>query len=380
MGKQKRNKKQQHVEDDAFENPVARDGGRTFEDESGTATFEDESLSEDRGPTHLARSDLIAAGGASILTQDEAASKGCSWFSCAKASTFDTHRDSRSAVQFQEMQLVDAGSAGPQLHDNAGRALDILVGPKKGKKGKKSKKSVPRLAKWLDAEDEKPTVGVGKTVLLQRELDELHAEIRRRHEWEDGRAVSVERKDAMAGLMLDAAQIEKRLRRETARVAKEAKIALAEADRRAHAAGATRSIDPLQVGGAATAMEGDSSIPVHSNIFSIDEDGPLGIEWHYQGHGLPVIAGIRADGVAAHDDELRMGMVLSQYRQPKLGLEVAVDFEALKEASESASGSKNSSNGAVTRYLQASLEVAGRPLQLVFVKPGAQKIALLFLC
>ena len=120
MGKKK--SKRQHVEADAFDNPVARGASRTFEDESGPATFEDESRATDgnsAASTHLAKSELSDDRGASFLTQEETTSAGCC---CGRRrNTYGGHTDSKSAVQFQAMQLMDAKSAEPQLHDHTGR-------------------------------------------------------------------------------------------------------------------------------------------------------------------------------------------------------------------------------------------------------------------
>jgi hypothetical protein len=47
-----------------------------------------------------------------------------------------------------------------------------------------------------------------------------------------------------------------------------------------------------------------------------------------------------------------------------------VDYETMKAKASSRAGGEID-RSAVTEYLQVSLEVAGRPLQLVFEKPGA---------
>ena len=68
-------------------------------------------------------------------------------------------------------------------------------------------------------------------------------------------------------------------------------------------------------------------------------------------------------------------MVLSQYQQPRLGQKTSVGFDQIKKAAEKRTARRDGEEitpGEVVEYLKVCLELVGRPLQLVFKKPGTK--------
>lgn len=362
-GKQgKKNGKQQEKRGDVdvFENPVA-----IFEDEADAAeanaatTFEDDSK-----PTHLARADVIAAAGASILTDTDPVKKGCcSWLLVPTLATKGGGSSSASSiVQFDAMQLMDKESLDPQLHDHTGELVSFAQ-----PKLKVSKKNLVKPQSIDgDGEDEEQSA----IAQLESELADLQKEIQKRHQWEEGRPVSIKRKEENRLLMEQVKQAEASLKKEKARVHEENEVALAAADLAAESKAAQR----LHSAGTKVMSQGRGVVAMgnQANVFTINEQGPLGIDWNYQ-DGRPVVAGIRDGGCAENVHGLRIGMVLSQYRQPRLGQKTSVGYDQIKKAAEERTARRDGEEitpGEVVEYLKVCLEVVGRPLQLVFKKPG----------
>ena len=366
MGKKKHEKKaakkgkaEKRGDSDAFENPVAQS---TFEDDAVGAiavhTFEDDSR-----PTHLARADAIADAGASIFTDADPADKGCClWLLVPTLTTKgDGSSGAPSIVQFDALQLMDRESLDPPLYDDAGE----LVSFAQPKGLKVTKKSLAK-PKSIDGDGEEEEQSIAE--LLEEELTELQNQIKKRHAWEEGRAVSIERKEENRRLMKQVEQTEARLKKEKARFHEENKAALAAADLDAE-------LKATQRHGSGTTVlsqgEGVAATNAKANTFTIEEHGPLGIDWNYQ-DGHPVIAAIR-DGGCAENHGLRIGMVLSQYRQPRLGQKSTVGYDQVRREAEKRTTQRSgeeSGPGRVAEYLSVLLELVGRPLQLVFQKPG----------
>lgn len=353
MGKTKQGKKgpkkggaEKRGDVDAFENPVAQ---CTFEDEtdaveaSAANTFEDDSR-----PTHLARADVVADAGASIFTDADPDNKGCClWLLVPTLATKgDGSTSAPSIVQFDAMQLMDRESLDPQLHDHAGKLVSFAH--PKGLKVTKKNLAKPTS---IDGDDEEEEQSVA--ALLEEELAELQKQIKKRHEWEEGRPVSIQRKEENRRLMEQVKQAEARLKKEKARFHQKNEAALAAADLVAQSKATQRHTTSAQ-----------------ANVFTIDEHGPLGIDWNYQ-NGRPVIAAIR-DGGCAENHGLRIGMVLSQYRQPRLGQKSSVGYDQVRREAEKRTTQRGEeiSPGRVAEYLSVRLELVERPLQLVFKTPG----------
>jgi hypothetical protein len=386
MGKKnKKSKKSKtstsHVDDDdAFVNPVAQ--GRTFEDESSDPATADDAVGESSAAAQLLKSETVAAGGASILTEEDASSGSscccCSWFGSGSGdigSHGGTSDGSRSIIKFDPMRLMDAQSVDPQLHDHAG--ILVSIARPSAEDLKVSKKSLARsmdAAAGADEDEVEECVSSQRAAQLEQELATLHDEIKKRHKWEEGRAVTIERREEMGKLMAEAEKVEAELQKEKRRIAQEERDLLVAASADEALSAGLHSLQGLgkkvAAGGRAARAFGDvaASAPT-KNVVTIEEHGPLGVEWHYQG-GRPVVAGIHDSGCAAKVGTVRIGMVLAQYRQPQLGVKAKVDYETMKAKASSRAGGEID-RSAVTEYLQVSLEVAGRPLQLVFEKPGA---------
>jgi hypothetical protein len=355
---------------DVFDNPIA-----VFEDEAAAEEASENTFTDDSRPTHLARADVIAEGGASILTDRDAGAKGClSWLFETSMNKGGGYSGSPSVVQFDAMQLMDDDSADPQLHDHAGTLVSFAQ-PKGLKVSGNSLRGLPKSTDG-DGDDEDE---VGLVAQLERELADIQNEIKKRHKWEDGRAVDMQRKDANHKLVERVKQTEASLREEKARLRQEHEVTLAAADKVAESAGVARStashdaaIQRLQGAGkkVIASQRGVAAMGAQPNVFTVEEHGPLGIDWHYQ-DDRPVVVGIRDGGCAEKIAGLRIGMVLSQYRQPRLGLKAKVTYDRVREeAKKRYSGSDEIPSSQVVEHLQLSLEVIGRPLQLVFETPG----------
>jgi hypothetical protein len=366
MGKKKQGKKNGKQQEkrgdvDGFENPVAQS---TFEDEAdaaeanAVATFEDDSR-----PTHLARADVIADAGTSILTDTDPVKKGC----CLRllvptlATKGGGSSSASSIVQFDAMQLMDKESLDPQLHDHAGEQVSFAQ-----PKLKVSKKNLVKLQS-IDGDGEDDEQGaIGQ---LEGELADLQKEIKKRHQWEEGRPVSIKRKEENRLLMEQVKQAEASLKKEKARAHEANEVALAAADLVAE----SKAVQRLHSAGMSQGR-GVAAMGKQANVFTFNEQGPLGIDWNYQ-DGHPVIAGIRDGGCAENVHGLRIGMVLSQYQQPRLGQKTSVGYDQIKKAAEKRTARRDGEEitpGEVVEYLKVCLELVGRPLQLVFKKPGTK--------
>jgi len=210
---------------------------------------------------------------------------------------------SKSVVKFDIMELADADATEAQLHDHAGKLLSI-----ERPEGSK----LQRLDTASIHGEEESHAGQ-----LERELEEVHKELTRLHMVEDGserskyKLIAEDRAEnrivanrEVHDLHKQAEAIETQLQVEMDRLNREEKMHLAEA-RLHNAKKAVRK-------GA-------------SNVFTINEQGSLGLDWHFQ-DGHPVLAAIREGGSGSKLDGLRVGMVLAEYRQPQLGLKSKVDF------------------------------------------------------
>ena len=358
MGKAKqksvKQKPSKRVDADAFENPVAHS---TFEDENAdaeansAATFEDDSR-----PAYLARADVVAEGGASISSDIEQAGKGgcCSWLLASTMGTKGATSGAPSIVQFDYMQLMGDGTMDPELHNYAGK----LVSFAQPKGLKVSKKDLALSAGGDDADEEESLVDQ-----LEGTLAGLQKQIQKRQQWDDGRAVSHERKEETRQLVLQVKQAEARMAKEKARLAVLHDATLAAADEAAELAADQRQ---------------KSNIAEHSaepNVFTISGDGPVGIDWNYQ-DGWPVVAGIRNGGRAKSVDRLRIGMVLKQFQQARLCEKTGVGYDRLRREAQKRMVRSDVAiaPGDVVEYLQVCLEEVERPLQLIFETPGKTHI------
>jgi hypothetical protein len=107
-----------------------------------------------------------------------------------------------------------------------------------------------------------------------------------------------------------------------------------------------------------------------SSVVLEDPGKPIGITWHWQANRA-VVAVVREGGVAAsyeNGEGVIPGMVLKEFRNATTGRRTQVTHKAITEKLR---GRKpDFQPGEETQYLQALMEMAGRPLTLIFEKKG----------
>lgn len=107
-----------------------------------------------------------------------------------------------------------------------------------------------------------------------------------------------------------------------------------------------------------------------SRVTIENEELPLGIDWHFQS-GRAIIANIREGGSASFymgGKLLKCGMILKEYYLPDNGRLFKIDF--LKMKNKVVQSGKKGTPREMVQYLTKQLDFVGRPIELVFEKPG----------
>lgn len=121
--------------------------------------------------------------------------------------------------------------------------------------------------------------------------------------------------------------------------------------------------------------EGDSPAAQRAT-FTVESTKSLGVDWHWQ-NGRAVAALIREGGAAADmegERKISAGMVLKEFRSKSTKKVTKADLDTIRglllQRGTPEQKSQSAEGGRLSEYLSALLEIAGRPLQLVFERPG----------